>query len=124
MTPPQLSGINYQALSFYLGVANFVFILAACFAGWWNSREKVSNKRFSESETRLTKLESGVEKIELKIETMPVCSNHARMETNDEKLFKRLDQLHGDVRELCGGVKGLANQLELVNEHLLNGGKK
>ena len=52
-----------------------------------------------------------------------LCGNHQRMEDNDTRLFKRLDQLHGDIRELVGGVNGLAKSLEMVNEHLLNGGK-
>ena len=52
-----------------------------------------------------------------------ICGNHQRMEANDKDLFVRLDSLHGDIRELVGGVKGLTNSLELINQHLLNGGK-
>ncbi len=61
--------------------------------------------------------------LRLEFERKAVCGNHPRMEDNDVRLFQRLDQLHGDIRELVGGVKGLANSLELVNQHLLNGGK-
>jgi len=123
VTPPQPTGINYQALSFYLGVANFIFILAACFAGWWNSREKVSNTRFGAAEKRLTKLETNIETVKVKVETMPVCGNHARMESNDEKLFERLDLLHGDVREMVGSVDRLTGTLNMVQQHLMSGGK-
>lgn len=59
--------------------------------------------------------------LRLEVSTKFVCGNHARIENNDEKLFKRMDDLHGDIRELAGGVRGLSNQLELVNRHLLNG---
>jgi ABC-type transporter Mla subunit MlaD len=61
--------------------------------------------------------------LRIEFERKAVCGNHSRMEDNDKRLFQRLDQLHGDIRELVGGVKGLANSLELVNQHLLSGGK-
>jgi len=61
--------------------------------------------------------------LRLEISSKFVCGNHARLERNDEKLFIRLDSLHGDIRELSGGVKGLAKSFEMVNEYLLSGGK-
>lgn len=68
-------------------------------------------------------LAKDMETMRLDFSQKSLCGNHQRMENNDEKLFNRLDSLHGDIRELCGGVKGLTNSLELVNQHLLNGGK-
>lgn len=68
-------------------------------------------------------LSDNVSTLRIEIERKTVCSQHARMEENDTSLFKRLDHLHGDIRELVGGVKGLANSLDLVNQHLLNGGR-
>lgn len=70
-----------------------------------------------------TNIDREIAGLRLEMNTKLVCGNHGRMENNDEKLFLRMDQLHGDVRELVGGVKALANSLDLVNEHLLNGGK-
>jgi hypothetical protein len=66
---------------------------------------------------------SSIADLRLEFDRKSVCSNHQRMEKNDGKLFERLDNLHGDIRELVGGVKGLTNSLELVNQHLLSGGK-
>lgn len=61
--------------------------------------------------------------LKLEFSQKSTCGNHQRMENNDKDLFVRLDSLHGDIRELVGGVKGLTNSLELINQHLLNGGK-
>ena len=61
--------------------------------------------------------------LRVQFERKLVCGNHQRMEDNDAKLFERLDRLHGDIRELCGGVRGLTNSMELVNQHLMNGGR-
>lgn len=51
------------------------------------------------------------------------CGNHKRMEDHDTEIFQTLRQLHKDLGELVGEVKGMARGLDLVNEHLLNGGK-
>lgn len=61
--------------------------------------------------------------LKLEFSQKSTCGNHQRMERNDEKLFERLDQLHGDISKLVGGVEGLSNSLRLVNEHLISGGK-
>jgi hypothetical protein len=74
------------------------------------------------SNQRLT-LAAEMTSLRIEFERKATCGNHLRMEDNDTRLFGRLDQLHGDIRELVGGVKGLANSLELVNQHLLSGGK-
>lgn len=61
--------------------------------------------------------------LRLEISSKFVCVNHSRIESNDKDLFVRLDALHGDIRELSGGVRGLSGQMRLINEHLLQGGK-
>lgn len=108
--------INYPALQFW---ANFIFTLVnfgtAIFV-YRTNKEKVTTARFQKLEERTTKVEG-------KVERMPVCDSHSRMETNDTKLFDRLDDLHGDIRELAGGVKGLSRAVDLMNEHLINKGK-
>lgn len=108
--------VSYPAWAFWFSVFQFVFNIALAFAVWWSNREKVTTKRFGQLEGRMAGMET-------KIAALPVCGNHQRMEDNDTRLFQRLDSLHGDIRELVGGVKGLTNSLELINQHLLTGGK-
>ncbi|NVO00022.1 MAG: hypothetical protein HXX17_11905 [Geobacteraceae bacterium] len=57
--------------------------------------------------------------LRLELNTKLTCGNHQRMENNDEKMFTRLDNLHGDIRELSGGVKGLTQTLKMVQQHLM-----
>ncbi|HBG06312.1 MAG: hypothetical protein A2075_12140 [Geobacteraceae bacterium GWC2_58_44] len=132
--------MNYAAGQFYLNlVITLVNLIFGVYVIWTN-REKNRNARFHAVETRMSKAETAVDvipevKADLKkldvrvieaeraVAAMPVCANHHRMESNDKQLFVRLDDLHGDVREMVGGVKGLTNQLRLINEHLLKGGK-
>jgi len=78
-----------------------------------SNHKEASGKQFEELRSEL-----------IKINDKPmICTNHMRMENNDQKLFERLDQLHGDIRELTGTIKGMANRLDIINEHLMNGGR-
>jgi len=132
--------VNYAAGQFYLNLV--ITLVNLVFSAYviWSNREKNRNARFVEIEGRVTKTETSVGNIpdlksdvkkmegrlveaERAVAAMPVCANHHRMESNDKVLFERLDDLHGDIREMVGGVKGLTRQLGLINEHLLKGGK-
>jgi hypothetical protein len=108
--------VNYTAAMFWLNLCLCVVNQVGLLYVWWSNREKVTAKRFQLLERRLDLLEAD-------IKVRQPCGNHDRMEANDVKLFENLDRLHGDIRELCGNVKGISKQLVLVNEHLLNGGK-
>ena len=61
--------------------------------------------------------------LRIDIERKTVCSQHQRMEDNDKEVFQTLRQLHGDIGTLVGEIKGLRNSMDMVNQHLLNGGK-
>lgn len=99
------------------------------------SREvKSFEQRLADAETKAVKaagsaaeakqyISEEFSKLRLELASRTGCSNHQRIEDNDEKLFERFDQLHGDIRELVGGVKALANSVELLNTHHLNGGR-
>jgi len=103
---------NYQPWIFGFSIFQFAFNSAVAGYVWWKNRDKVTNARFKEIEDRVIKVET-------KVQSMPVCGNHGRMEENDVKLFERFDDLHGDIRELTGGVKGLTRAVDMINEHLL-----
>ncbi|QOX79807.1 hypothetical protein FY034_12990 [Trichlorobacter lovleyi] len=61
--------------------------------------------------------------LRLEIERKNVCGQHQRMEDNDKEVFQILRQLHGDIGTLVGEIKGLRNSMDIVNQHLLTGGK-
>ena len=143
--------MNIELWKFIFQIIQAVGTVGVGIYVWWTNREKVTTTKFSGHDKRLTALETTLSKIAeadskatkamesltthkeaiaKELETIRIessqkslCGNHQRMEDNDTRLFRRLDQLHGDIRELCGGVKGLAKSMEVVNQHLLNGGK-
>ncbi|TSK07929.1 MAG: DUF2730 family protein [Geobacter sp.] len=104
---------NYQPWIFGgISIIQLLFSMGTWFYVRRENKDKVTNDRFKEAEDRLAKVET-------KVERMPVCGNHGRMEDNDVKMFKRLDDLHGDIRELTGGVRGLTRSVDVINEYLL-----
>lgn len=100
--------------------------LLLTFAVWWSSRNKVTNDRFTQLENSKIKLELDLEYLRQSMKTQrPACDNHGRMENNDKRLFQRIDEIHGDVREIKGNLDGVKHLSALINEFLLNqGGKK
>jgi len=106
VTPP----LNYQALNFWLLVVNSCATLVIGFGGWWSLREKVANKRFTEAEQRLARLESD-------IKHPPACTYHGRLET-------LIDAVRSETAEIKGTVKGINRAVDLMNEYLINRGGK
>lgn len=123
MTPP----INYTPWIFGFSIFQFLWSTILAIYVWWTNKEKVTNKRFELQDKRIAKIETGIEH--------PSCTRHqvlddklsASKQQLDEKIIasdralnKRLDELHGDIRELTGSVKGLNRAVDLMNEYLIN----
>jgi predicted nuclease with TOPRIM domain len=119
----------------YITLLNFLLNWGTAAYVWWSKLREKTDERFVDQNLRIGKLEKKLDeklalleqrltRIGAEIRNTPLCSNHQRMEQNDSKLFERLDVLHGDVREMVGGIKGLTNSLEIINQHLLISGKR
>ena len=61
--------------------------------------------------------------IRLEINQKLVCSNHQRMEDDNKDQFVRMDELHGDIREMVGKFDGLQKSIDMLVQHHINGGK-
>lgn len=101
--------IDYTAAKYWLDVAQLLGIIGVGVYTWWSNREKVTAKKFGDHERRLTEVETCLKH--------PRCEYHLGFES-------RLDTMHGDIRELTGGIKGLRRAVDLMNEYLINQGGK
>lgn len=113
--------VNYPVWQIVFNVVQLVLT----FAVWWSSRNKVTNDRFTQLENSKIKLETDLKHLKLDMaKNKPACDNHSRMEDNDKRLFQRLDDVHGDVREIKGNLDGVKHLSALINEFLLKQGGK
>jgi hypothetical protein len=89
--------------------------------GWWNLREKVTNKRFQEAEKRLAGLESD-------IKHPPSCTYHSSLEIRIENMRAgveaQIKSVHGNTMEIKGRLEGISCVADLMNEFLINQGGK
>ena len=109
MTPPP--SINYQALTFWFSIINFLIMSGIGVVVWWINRDKITDKRFRAAENRIVQLESDVKH-------PPACTYHAQLEL-------RIDAVRSDTAEIKGTVKGINRAVDLMNEFLIQqGGKK
>lgn len=99
--------IDYPAWRFWFDFLQLSGICAVGVYTWWSNREKVTSKKFGDLEERLAHVETAI--------AHPRCEYHLGFET-------RLDTMHGDIRELTGGIKGLRRAVDLMNEYLINKG--
>jgi len=111
VTPPQPSTFNYQALTFWFSIVNFVVMSGVAIMAWWSGRDKITSTRFKDAEDRIIKLET-------EVKHPPACTYHAQLEL-------RIDAVRSDTSEIKGTVKGINHAVDLMNEFLINqGGKK
>lgn len=62
--------------------------------------------RVSEQATTIARLEEAVKR--------------APTHTDIKELSKRIEELHGDLKEVVGGLSGIRRAVDLMNEYLLN----
>lgn len=113
--------MEYDALRFWFDVVQVAGTVAIGIYVWLANRQRVTtqsiraleqdvDERLDDHGTRLTRLEEEVR----------------HLPTHDDigGVFKRIDQIHGDLKELTGAMSGVKRAVDLINEHLLNGGRR
>ena len=105
-----MPSMDYAAWRFWFDALQLFGTLLIGVYVWWTSRERVTKKRFEEQDKRISNLEFEVKR--------GGCPHHP-------DLVKRMDIMHGEMKELIGTVKGVNRAVDLMNEYLINhGGKK
>lgn len=70
---------------------------------------------------------SSLAAIRLEFSQKLTCGNHQRMEQNDRETTKQLKEISDGMHEIKGLVEGrmegIGGALDLIQQHLLNGGK-
>lgn len=84
---------------------------------WLATREKATNVRIAAVEERV---EKAVDDHEARVGRIEERLLHGPTFVDIAGIYKRIDALHGDVREMSGKLDGLSNQNNLVMQHLID----
>lgn len=98
--------IDYTAWGFWRGVLEIIIWICVFFS----NRRRVTNARFKELETRMAHMEDEVK--------------HLPGHHDIKELSQRCEAMHGDLCELKGSLSGIRRAVDLMNDHLLNRGKR
>lgn len=143
--------IDHEAVRFWISVLQFLGTIAIGVYVWWSNREKVTAKRFAALEREVAKratdsdLKQAAKEAADKIAVVNAnltkhqterCGQHlnrtAALEvtvkgapTHDDlgKVYELINKVGGAVESLKGTMGGINNNVNLLVEHHLKGGK-
>lgn len=113
--------MDYEALRFWFDVFQLLLTGVVAVYVWLTSRHRVTTSAIRKLEEdvdqRLDNQGDRLTRVEQVVESLPRHKDIGQV-------YDRLNALHGQLQKLTGTVGGVARQLELVNDHLLNRGGK
>lgn len=108
--------IDYSSIKFLLDVLQMLVTAAIALYLWQARKHTATNARVSELESDVALHGDRLSRIEVAMRGLP---------THDDigGVFQRISEVHGDVRQMRGSLEGLSRSVDLINQHLLGGGK-
>lgn len=108
--------IDYQGAKFWFDMVQWVLTLGVGLYVWQNQRHQVSLDRIEKLEALLGNLNDRhhdrLARIEEQLKYIPTHHDIGGV-------YKRVDDVHGDVRQLMGRFDGMQQSLSLIHSHLL-----
>ena len=116
---------------FELTLGNLIALLVAIVAAVWalfkrgdTQRERRFGERLERVEEGLAKLDRTVADSDKRLAHMESAARNALSHDDLGEVYARLHALAEGVNKLAGEFKGVQGVLNLLHEHLLNGGRK
>ena len=107
--------LDWTALRFLLDLVLVAGMCAVAYYTWWASRMNANKTAIKRVDERVHEVEGRVAEVERELNHMPT---HADI----SELSSRIGDVHGDLREIKGSLKGLSRAVDLMNEHLIRQG--
>lgn len=112
--------MNYEALNFWLDVTQAVCTVLLAAWVWLATRHRVTTDSIDQLERHVTgqvrQQDIRLTRVEEQVAALPTHNDIGGV-------FKRIDEVHGDVREIAGRIHGIERAVGLMNQHLLESGK-
>lgn len=108
--------LDYQALKFWVDLAQATFTLGLGVYVYITSRERATNERVrvveEKTDKRLDDHESRLSKVEAACTSAP---NHQDL----GGVYERVNSVDGKVNEIAGQLKVIGRAVDMINQHLL-----
>ena len=122
-------------MRFWLDVIVLIAVVANVGYTWWSNREKVNARRFGALEKQVSERLAIAAHNDLQKEQEAKCAQHRDRTGMMEKDLREVEAeirhlptsrdlaaVAGKLENIEGSLKGLTRAVDLMNEHLLNGG--
>lgn len=108
--------ISSDDMSLVLGIGRDIATVAVWVYVWWTQRKKATADQFRAVDKRLDSLDNEMVGMKKELE-------HAPTQTDIKELSNRIQDLHGDLNKVVGGLEGIRRAVDIMNSHLLERGK-
>lgn len=109
--------IEWEAARVLVDASQFGLTVGVGLYAWWSSRSRAAKQEIAQLSTGLNAVDRRVDGIEKDIENAP---GHRDIEV----VRNTVNTLSGEVRALTGSVASMTNSVNLMIEHLMNGGNR
>jgi len=108
---------DWAALKFLLDLGTATGVVGVGVYSWWVGRNHATRSAIDSVGERVSCVEDRVACVERDMRHLPTSAHIA-------DLHDRIATLGGDLREIKGALQGLARAVDLINEHLINQGRR
>lgn len=98
-------------------------LFISCTAGfyvWFTDRQRVHHEKFSST---VKELDDRLKEKNLRLTRVEEALRHVPTHADMQKLEIRVSDVHADLQKVVGGVEGLRRAVDLMSQHLLEGGR-
>lgn len=110
------------------GTISLLLSIAAMFYSWHSARQRATQQELATLRSKVDEVESNrarsVGELRDRVNTLEGAIEHLPSLTATHELAMRIEEMHGDMKGLSQALKGVQGQLETVNMHLLNDGRR
>lgn len=119
--------MEYNTWRMGVDIIQFATTVGVWVYAWRKSRQKITEERFQGIEKKVESHGSRIVQLENDVKHRPDCQYHQGFEGRLDKINVGMAKIEGNVKsgiaKLEGRMEGVGSSLDLIQQHLLSGGK-
>jgi len=109
--------MTYDALRFWLEITVLISVVANTVYTFISNKQK-ANK------TAINDMSKDINTLVRRVDGQANQLNNAPTHQDLSRMYERMNSVGNKLEKMSGVIEGMATQLSLINEHLINGGKR